>query len=115
MGMEGMEKAIYAELAQADLIRAEMDAEAAARQLASAKATEEKAGAGADVSGAAEAGAEVEVVPARAERPADDSIVPAEGGESPSGGVKRLSDNVSAPPPKRLRRKPPRALGSCDG
>ena len=109
-----MEKAIYAELAQADLIRKEMDAKAAARQLAAAKAAEEKAGAGTDAGKTAEAGAEVGVVSAPAERLVDDPAVTAEGGEAPSGGVKRLSDGAPAPPPKRLRKKS-RALGSCDG
>ena len=113
-GIEDMEKAVYAELAQADSIRAEMDAKAATRQPAAAKAAEERAGAGADARKTAEAGAGAEVMSARAERPVEDSAVTAKGGEVPSGGVKRLSDDVPSPPPKRLRRKPPRALGSCD-
>ena len=115
LSVEDMEKAIYAELAKADLIREAMDAKMTVAQLVASREAEAKAGADADAGKTAEAGAEVETTPASAERPAADLAIPVKGREAPSGGVKRLPDDIPAPPPKCLKSRKPVELGSRDG
>ena len=57
----------------------------------------------------------VEATPAPTKQPADDPVFLARGAEAPAGGVKRMSDDVPAPPPKRSRRRKPEDLGTRDG
>ena len=74
-----------------------------------------KAKADADASKTAEVGVGVEVTLGPTKQPADSPVIPAKGAEAPAGGAKRMPDDVSAPPPKRLRRRKPEDLGTRDG
>ena len=112
---DDLEKEFYACMAQVDLAKEAFNAGLTVEQLVTSRESEAKAKADADASKTAEAGVGAEVVPASMKQLVDDLIASAKSAEAPAGGVKRMSDDMPAPPSKRSRRRKPEDLGTRDG
>ena len=102
-------------MAQANLAKEAFDASLTVEQLMTSRKGEVKVKVDADASKTAEVGVGAEATSGLTKQLAGDPVVPAKGAEAPAGGVKRVSDDAPALPPKRSRRRNPEDLGTRDG